>query len=371
VAVRVRPLETEERRRISRGCKEVEEATDAARAWSVESGTTLVPTEDSNLSQQGPYAIRSSRRTAFQFDAVFDEDASTSKIYSDWVEPLVDTVVQGRHATVFSYGQTGSGKTYTMQGEEYGGDWDEAGGRRKERAGLIQMAAKDLFEKIRSKCSDPSREYFVKAQYFEVYNETIRDLLVDHHEASEHSECGEESLGGTTAISCSTSTSSWNNKKSLKLLRGFRSKKPDSIIHVRDDLQGNPVVNAYEEQVHELQDVLQLLEGGNKNRSIGATYRNERSSRSHTIFRLTVRSHCNGAEQTVRHSALNLVDLAGSENSHNAASAGIRRREGGKINQRSVFATCAAVVSGFACLSSHSILFSAFISFIVFFPFRK
>ncbi|GMH68023.1 hypothetical protein TL16_g04829, partial [Triparma laevis f. inornata] len=65
-------------------------------------------------------------------------------------------------------------------------------------------------------------------------------------------------------------------------------------------------------------------------RSVGSTGMNERSSRSHTIFRITLESR---EDTTVRVSTLNLVDLAGSESVRHTGAEGQRQKEGGKINQ--------------------------------------
>ena len=337
--MRLRPLETEKGpgSTVSSKSKKKREKESDLLGWTVdESGRKLVqrdagaaaaPSSYSSSSPRSPYFSKRGASSLFEFDAVFDGDVDTTDIYSNWVRPFVGAVLNGQHATVFTYGQTGSGKTYTMQGAVGGGS-----------VGLIQLAANDLFQRIRGGTVSAPREYSVRVQYFEIYNEQIRDLLFDADsvDASVSGGGGGEA-GGTGNLS----------KPRRLRFPGLRGKRRDPIVQVRDGLDGSPSVDAHEEVVEGAQDVLRLLEHGNQNRSIGATGRNEKSSRSHTVFRLTLESqpsavdalaHDNNNPGAMRHSVLNLVDLAGSENGNNTGATGIRRREGGKINQRCVCA---------------------------------
>lgn len=50
------------------------------------------------------------------FDAVINHTFSQADIFSQFILPLVDSVLDGFNATVFAYGQSGSGKTHTMTG---------------------------------------------------------------------------------------------------------------------------------------------------------------------------------------------------------------------------------------------------------------
>lgn len=75
---------------------------------------------------------------------------------------LVEAVLQGRNGSVFCYGATGAGKTYTMLGTV-------------ENPGVMVLAIKDLFTKIRQRSCDGN--HTVHLSYIEVYNETVRDLL--------------------------------------------------------------------------------------------------------------------------------------------------------------------------------------------------
>lgn len=74
----------------------------------------------------------------------------------------MEAVLQGRNGSVFCYGATGAGKTYTMLGTV-------------ENPGVMVLAIKDLFTKIRQRSCDGN--HVVHLSYLEVYNETVRDLL--------------------------------------------------------------------------------------------------------------------------------------------------------------------------------------------------
>jgi centromeric protein E len=232
-------------------------------------------------------------RNLFRYDAVFQGSQSTSEVYQSLAKPVVDAVVTGRHGTVFAYGQTGSGKTHTMQGSH---PEDHSCGS-EDAHGIVQLAAMDMLEQMER---GDDREYVLKAQFFEIYNEQVRDLLP-----------------------------SSDTKDDMTALTIREDKDRAGCTSVS--------VNAHQENVQSVADIEALLKRGNRNRSCGATSLNARSSRSHAIFRLTLESHSKDpTDAKVRKSVLNLVDLAGSENSAQAKITGIRKKEAGKINQRYV-----------------------------------
>lgn len=190
------------------------------------------------------------------------------------------STLAGVNGTIFAYGQTSSGKTHTMQGDST-------------HPGVIPLAIKDVFDNIGT---TPDREFLLRMSYLEIYNEMIRDLLTPEHD-------------------------------NLKI-----HETVDRKIYVG---------NLTEEIVTNADDVFQLLAKGEGNRHVGVTNMNERSSRSHTIFRMVIESRERNVDDPrssmsadpVKISCLNLVDLAGSERVGHTGAEGIRLKEGGHINK--------------------------------------
>lgn len=79
--------------------------------------------------------------------------------------PVVTSVLDGYNVCIFAYGQTGTGKTYTMEGTS-------------ENRGVNYRTLKELFRISGERSSIMRYELFVSM--LEVYNEKIRDLLVDN-----------------------------------------------------------------------------------------------------------------------------------------------------------------------------------------------
>ena len=241
-------------------------------------------------------------KTMFHFDQVFDEESQTPLIYKSIARPMVQSVLDGKHATIFAYGQTGAGKTFTMQGE---------GKKGSGQAGIIQLVASDLFRFMRMGPRS-NRDYVVKVSYIEIYNERIRDLLSD--------DVGSTVSHGTPDSSNTPSAS-----------------QPE--VAVRTTGSGEVVIDCEQMEVNSVDEVLELLILGNTQRVVSKTDMNNHSSRSHAIFRLTIESSdkvdpANPVQEVLRVADFNLVDLAGSESVKYSNATHLRLREGGKINQR-------------------------------------
>jgi len=103
-----------------------------------------------------------SKDQRYAFDRVFDQYASQEEVYEHTAKLLLSNVLNGVNATVFAYGATGSGKTHTMIGEE-------------NSPGIMVQAMRDLFRAVEE---NQDKQYTVSMTYLEVYNETIRDLLI-------------------------------------------------------------------------------------------------------------------------------------------------------------------------------------------------
>ncbi|KAF6129288.1 centromere protein E [Phyllostomus discolor] len=218
---------------------------------------------------------------SFNFDRVFHSNETTKNVYEEIAVPIIDSAIQGYNGTIFAYGQTASGKTYTMMGSE-------------DYLGVIPRAIHDIFQKIEK---FPDREFLLRVSYMEIYNETITDLLCD-----------------------------------------TRKMKP---LIIREDFNRNVYVSDLtEEVVYTSEMALKWITKGEKNRHYGITKMNQRSSRSHTIFRMILESREKGepsnCEGSVKVSHLNLVDLAGSERAAQTGAEGMRLKEGCNIN-RSLF----------------------------------
>ncbi|CAN0570889.1 unnamed protein product, partial [Ectocarpus sp. 12 AP-2014] len=102
---------------------------------------------------------------------------------------------------------------------------------------------------------------------------------------------------------------------------------------VREDPRKGIYIDAHEETVGDFETVLKILRVGEKQRHVGCTEMNSRSSRSHTIFRLKVHASQEEVDQSTLVATLNLVDLAGSESVRHTGATGTRQKEGGMINQ--------------------------------------
>ena len=233
----------------------------------------IEPGEENSLAI---YSEKHSKWHEYAFDRVFDESSSQEDVYFE-TKPLVRSVLDGYNVCVFAYGQTGSGKTFTMSGK-------------LSNPGIYTRALNDLFAQ-RDERSDEA-DVTIKIQLLEVYNETVRDLLVSETEARRGS--------------CL------------------------SIIATRGS--GSNVPNAIQEEVRSPEDVFEALARGARNRAVAETKLNERSSRSHQI--LTVMVSCQQRQNSSRtYGCLHLIDLAGSERIARSGAQGQQLIEAQHINR--------------------------------------
>lgn len=214
----------------------------------------------------------------FTFDAVFSEKSSQRKIYDVCGAPIIESVLEGYNGTMFVYGQTGAGKSFTMEGVPTD----------PELRGIIPNAFQHIFDHIALKESNET--YLVRASYFEIYNEEIRDLL------------------------------SSTPKDSLEL-----KESPTTGVYVKG--LSSHVVKSFEE-------IDAVMQRGKANRSVGATLMNAGSSRSHSVFTIVIERSVRdeNGDDHIRVGKLNLVDLAGSERQGKTGATGQRLKEATKIN---------------------------------------
>uniref|UniRef100_A0A8D2NXK5 Kinesin family member 11 n=1 Tax=Zosterops lateralis melanops TaxID=1220523 RepID=A0A8D2NXK5_ZOSLA len=236
----------------------------------------------------GGVTDKSSRKT-YTFDMVFGAQAKQIDVYRSVVCPILDEVIMGYNCTVFAYGQTGTGKTFTMEGERSPNEeytWEE-----DPLAGIIPRTLHQIFEKL----TENGTEFSVKVSLLEIYNEELFDLLNPTPDVGER----------------------------LQMFDDPRNKR------------GVIIKGLEEVTVHNKNQVYQILERGAAKRTTAATYMNAYSSRSHSVFSITIhmKETTVDGEELVKIGKLNLVDLAGSENIGRSGAVDKRAREAGNINQ--------------------------------------
>ncbi|KAJ1927378.1 tubulin-dependent ATPase kip3 [Tieghemiomyces parasiticus] len=241
------------------------------------------PPEEASSSRFAPTAppAQTNKRhkdVRFAFDRVFNDDATQQEVYLGTTQPLIDAVLNGFNSTVFAYGATGCGKTHTISGTPTD-------------PGIIFLTMKELFAKIHQ--SEHERVVEASLSYLEVYNETIRDLLAPP---------------GATATS----------------------------LALREDARRGVVVAGLSEHVPAtVDDVMELVLQGNKNRTQSPTEANATSSRSHAVLQIHIRqkNRAGGLATDVLTATLSLIDLAGSERASVSRNRGDRLLEGANINR--------------------------------------
>ncbi|KAL8183503.1 UNVERIFIED_CONTAM: hypothetical protein K2H54_042889 [Gekko kuhli] len=237
---------------------------------------------------QNPRATEEDPPKHFTFDGAYYMDHTTEQIYNEIACPLVEGVTEGYNGTIFAYGQTGSGKSFTMQGI-----LDPPS-----QKGIIPRTFEHLFESVQ--CAENAK-FLVRASYLEIYNEDIKDLL-----------------GSDT-------------KQKLEL-----KEHPEKGVYVK---------GLSLHTVHNMAQCERIMETGLKNRAVGYTLMNKDSSRSHSIFTITMEIYTVGHQLNtdssladergrdhLRAAKLNLVDLAGSERQSKTGAVGERLKEATKIN---------------------------------------
>ncbi|XP_022876916.1 kinesin-like protein KIN-14F [Olea europaea var. sylvestris] len=252
--------------------------------------------ENGNIMIVSPQKQGKDARKVFTFDKVFGANVTQEQIYAD-TQPLIRSVLDGYNVCMFAYGQTGSGKTYTMSGPDL---------TTEETWGVNYRALRDLFRI--SKARMDVIKYEVGVQMIEIYNEQVRDLLVVH--------------GSNRRLD----------------------------IRNNSQLNGLNVPDASLVPVTCTKDVLDLMKIGQRNRAVGATALNERSSRSHSILTIHVRGK-ELVSGSMLKGCLHLVDLAGSERVDKSEAVGERLKEAQHINRS--LSALGDVIYALAQKSSH------------------
>ncbi|KAL3098348.1 hypothetical protein niasHS_000360 [Heterodera schachtii] len=216
----------------------------------------------------------------FSFDRTNRKYASQERVYLEIGAEMLDHAFNGYNVCIFAYGQTGSGKSYTMMGKA----------NDSEEMGLIPRLCRNLFSQI-SASKNEHLKHTVEVSYMEIYCEKVKDLLSPRNEN----------------------------------------------LKVREHPQIGPYVdNLQKMAVCSYDDIFELMDAGNKARTVAATNMNSTSSRSHAIFTiiLTQREHDTITDlDTEKVSKISLVDLAGSERADSTGAEGQRLKEGANINK--------------------------------------
>jgi len=277
---------------------------------SLDGGKEMVVHAPTTLSATGKERNEKHR---YAFDRVFSAGTANTQVFED-CRDLIQSVVDGYNVSILSYGQTGSGKTFGMSGPD----------------GIIPSSIGLLLAEM-ARLDEKGWQYTVEASFVEVYNETLNDLLGDaktwdegdetaasvRGKRKEKHEIHHDATTGKTTVTNLSSVTLW----------------PAPV----DNGQWPPPASAdttpaTEGTSYTQRAVAQLLDTAAKNRRVAATKSNERSSRSHSIFMLTLRGCCEATGESSE-GVLNLIDLAGSERLKQSGAEGNRAKETAAINK--------------------------------------
>lgn len=231
----------------------------------------------------------------FQFDHVWSNKANQADVFNE-VAPLVQSSLDGYNVCLFSYGQTGSGKTFTMQGANMG-----------DSRGIIPRSIEKIMDEA-GRLTEQGWQYRLEVTFLEIYNENVRDLLLDN--SSEQS--------------------------NLQILMN-----PEGGCHVPDLTRI---------EVTDRSQIDGIMRRAAKHRSVASTNMNSRSSRSHSVFTLHL-TGTNELKNVVLKGSLNLCDLAGSERLDKSGATGDRLKETQAINKS--LSCLAGVFASLASKNNH------------------
>ncbi|KAH7889680.1 P-loop containing nucleoside triphosphate hydrolase protein [Phlebopus sp. FC_14] len=248
-------------------------------ALELREGGEIVVAFDDNLQtvqMRNSQAVSGPEKDGFTFDRVFSMGTKQHEVFDYGVKDIVKDVLDGYNGTVFAYGQTGSGKTFTMMGADIDSE---------ELKGIIPRITEQIFQSIVE--SDAHLEYMVKVSYMEIYLERIRDLLAPQN---------------------------------------------DNLQVHEEKSRGVYVKNLSDYYVSSAREVYEIMRQGGAARVVTSTNMNAESSRSHSIFLITIqqRNTETGAQKSGN---LYLVDLAGSEKVGKTGASGQTLEEAKKINK--------------------------------------
>lgn len=166
----------------------------------------------------------------YTFDYSYGQKSTQKQVYEQCASQIILSVLEGYNGTVFAYGQTGTGKTWTMEGER----------KSSSDKGIIPRSFEHIFKAING---TPDKQFLVTVSMLELYNEEVRDLL----------------------------------------------KGDGQKLKLKQDENGTVYVDGLgQTEVKSDKDCMKLLDKGSGNKEVASTDMNARSSRSHSIFTITI-----------------------------------------------------------------------------------
>lgn len=137
----------------------------------------------------------------------------------------------------------------------------------------------------------------------------------------------------------------------MEELRDLLKPNTTAVLELRERESGVVVPNLHSVLCKSADEMLHVMNKGNKNRTVGRTNMNEHSSRSHAIFMIKIEMCETGEKSTVKVGKLNLIDLAGSERQSKTGATAERLKEASKINR--ALSSLGNVISALAEKSNH------------------
>jgi hypothetical protein len=287
---------------------------------------------------------------AFQYDHIFWTEVLQPEVFESIAMPGIDHVLQGYNSCCFAYGQTGSGKTYSMFGQD------------SEVRGIIPRSVEKFFELMDNRKA--TKDVRMVCSFLEIYNDTIRDLgkayLVsmdkDKKEAMSkdktsdiydrlagrrgnpyfapafHSEKVTNKVGEVGKLVEERATKADELVSKRPGLEEVRNEFKEMNYDIREDMEGNVYVQDLTMvPISNLQEAMTMIDVGVGVRATHETSMNANSSRSHTVFSITIIQRDLETDESIQ-GCLNLVDLAGSERLKKTESTGVRLKEALHIN---------------------------------------
>ncbi|XP_066249939.1 kinesin-like protein KIF18A [Euwallacea similis] len=214
---------------------------------------------------------KANKDITFNFDRIFSNISTNMEVFMNSTKSLIETLMEGCNCSVFAYGATGAGKTFTMIGNS-------------EHPGITYLTMKELFDRKEELSAE--RDFKLMATYIEVYNELVKDLL-----------------------------------------------NAGASLNLREDAKYGVMIQGVKgHNIHNPDQLFELLEQGNKRRTQHPTDSNEESSRSHAVFQVYIQMTSKATKEVSR-AKLSMIDLAGSERGSATGFAGARFKEGANINK--------------------------------------